>query len=180
MRKYIERDVIPLPEVIWMVLVSWCCIWRVCLLLIIFCVDSSLTSLSLLRPRTPLVILCSCPHTQSRMTWSDVFSELADMYSVHVNWRTCILPMLTCLSRRNKTQLSSPDWYRLVLMWTLFQSCSIWVTTLVNTLFGNMSVLSFNLLNHLTVVLNWHYDIYTKFIGNFILFFVSTSFTAHM
>jgi len=26
MRKYIERNVIPLPEVIWMVVISWHCI----------------------------------------------------------------------------------------------------------------------------------------------------------
>ena len=137
---------------------------------IIFCVDSSLTPLSLL-PQELHWSFCVLVLIRSQ-GWREV--------TYFLNWRTCILPMLTCLSRRNKTQLSSPDWYRLVLMWTLFQSCSIWVTTLVNTLFGNMSVLSFNLLNHLTVVLNWHYDIYTKFIGNFILFFVSTSFTAHM
>jgi len=68
-RKYIERNVIPVPEVIWMVLMSWRCMWLVCHLCDYCLCWQFLNPSCLLRPRTPLVILCSCPSMQSRMTW---------------------------------------------------------------------------------------------------------------
>jgi hypothetical protein len=85
MRKYIERNVIPLPEVIWMVLMSWSCIWRVCLLCeYFFLYWHFLNPSSLLRPRTPLVIHVHALIYSQGWREGDVFSELVDMYSVHL------------------------------------------------------------------------------------------------
>lgn len=56
-RKYIERNVLHLPEVIWMMLMSWRCMWLVCHLYDYCLCWQFLNSSCLLRPRTLLVIV---------------------------------------------------------------------------------------------------------------------------